>query len=31
VLALEAHQGAVTEPLVYHDRTYHAVGDHTAI
>jgi len=31
VLALEAHQAGVTEPLVYHDRTYHAVGDHTAI
>ncbi len=31
VLALEAHQAGETEPLVYHDRTYHAVGDHTAI
>ena len=31
VLALEAHQAGTTEPLVYHDRTYHAVGDHTAI
>ena len=31
VLALEAHQAGVAEPLVYHDRTYHAVGEHTAI
>ena len=31
VLALEAHQAGAAEPLVYHDRTYHAVGDHTAI
>jgi len=31
VLALEAHAGAPAAPLVYHDRTYHSVGDHTAI
>ncbi len=31
VLALEAHRSAPTEPLVYHDRTYHAVGEHTAL
>ncbi len=31
VLALEAHQAGPTDPLVYHDRTYHAVGEHTAI
>ena len=31
VLALEAHQAGATEPLVYHDRTYHSVGDHTAL
>ena len=31
VLALEAQQDGPTEPLVYHDRTYHAVGDHTAL
>ena len=31
VLALEAHQAGATAPLVYHDRTYHAVGEHTAI
>ena len=31
VLALEAHQAGATEPLVYHDRSYHAVGEHTAI
>jgi len=31
VLALEAHGSAATSPLVYHDRTYHTVGDHTAI
>jgi len=31
LLALEAHQGDAAAPLVYHDRTYHAVGDHTVI
>jgi flavin reductase (DIM6/NTAB) family NADH-FMN oxidoreductase RutF len=31
VLALEATEGAPTSPLVYHDRTYHAVGEDTAI
>ncbi len=31
VLALEAHRAGPTEPLVYHDRTYHAVGEHTAL
>lgn len=31
VLVLEATQGAPTSPLVYHDRTYHAVGEDTAI
>jgi flavin reductase (DIM6/NTAB) family NADH-FMN oxidoreductase RutF len=31
VLALEAVQAASAPPLVYHDRTYHAVGDHTVI
>ena len=31
LLALEAHQGEAAAPLVYHDRTYRAVGDHTGI
>lgn len=31
VLALESVQAGVTAPLVYHDRTYHAVGDHTIL
>jgi len=31
VLALEAHQEGTAAPLVYHDRSYHAVGEHTAI
>ena len=31
VLALEAHQDGSEAPLVYHDRTYHAVGDHTVL
>jgi len=31
VLALETHELAPAAPLVYHDRTYHTVGDHTAI
>src|SRR5919112_766802 len=31
VLALEAHASGPAAPLVYHDRTYHTVGDHTAI
>ena len=31
VLALEAHEAGPMTPLVYHDRTYHTVGDHTAI
>jgi flavin reductase (DIM6/NTAB) family NADH-FMN oxidoreductase RutF len=31
VLALEAVQDGVAAPLVYHDRTYHAVGDHTIL
>ncbi len=31
VLALDASEGAPTAPLVYHDRTYHAVGEDTAI
>ena len=31
ILALEAHESEHTSPLVYHDRTYHTVGDHTAI
>lgn len=31
VLALEAVQSDARPPLVYHDRTYHAVGDHTIL
>jgi flavin reductase (DIM6/NTAB) family NADH-FMN oxidoreductase RutF len=31
ILALEAHETGHASPLVYHDRTYHTVGDHTAI
>lgn len=31
VLALEVHGSGSAAPLVYHDRTYHTVGDHTAI
>jgi flavin reductase (DIM6/NTAB) family NADH-FMN oxidoreductase RutF len=31
VLALEALESGHASPLVYHDRTYHTVGDHTAI
>lgn len=31
VLALDASEGAPTSPLVYHNRTYHAVGENTAI
>ncbi|MET1004811.1 MAG: flavin reductase family protein [Propionibacteriaceae bacterium] len=31
VLALESHQAEPVVPLVYHDRTYHGVGDHSAI
>jgi flavin reductase (DIM6/NTAB) family NADH-FMN oxidoreductase RutF len=31
VLALEAHQAGPAAPLVYHDRTYHAVGEHSAL
>lgn len=31
VLALEAVQSGTTLPLVYYDRTYHAVGDHTIL
>lgn len=31
VLALEATEGGPGMPLVYHDRSYHAVGDHSAI
>jgi flavin reductase (DIM6/NTAB) family NADH-FMN oxidoreductase RutF len=31
ILALEAHEAEHRSPLVYHDRTYHTVGDHTAI
>ena len=31
VLALEAVQSGSAAPLVYHDRTYHAVGDHTVL
>jgi len=31
LLALEAHQDGSAAPLVYHDRTYHAVGDHTVL
>ena len=31
VLALEAHQAGSVAPLVYHDRTYHAVGDDTVL
>jgi hypothetical protein len=31
VLVLEAAQGDLASPLVYHDRTYHAVGEDTAI
>lgn len=31
VLALETRTDAPADPLVYHDRTYHAVGDHTVI
>ena len=31
LLALEAHQGRAATPLVYHDRTYHGVGDHTVL
>jgi flavin reductase (DIM6/NTAB) family NADH-FMN oxidoreductase RutF len=31
VLVLESHQAGTADPLVYHDRTYHAVGDETAI
>jgi flavin reductase (DIM6/NTAB) family NADH-FMN oxidoreductase RutF len=31
VLALETHEPAPAAPLVYHDRTYHTVGDDTAI
>ena len=31
VLALDAAQSDSAAPLVYHDRTYHAVGDHTVL
>jgi len=31
VLVLEAHQAAAGAPLVYYDRSYHAIGDHSAI
>jgi flavin reductase (DIM6/NTAB) family NADH-FMN oxidoreductase RutF len=31
VLAVEVHRSGHAAPLVYHDRTYHTVGDHTAI
>jgi flavin reductase (DIM6/NTAB) family NADH-FMN oxidoreductase RutF len=31
ILALEAHESEHRSPLVYHDRTYHTVGDHTVI
>ena len=31
VLALEAAQSSSAAPLVYHDRTYHAVGEHTVL
>jgi flavin reductase (DIM6/NTAB) family NADH-FMN oxidoreductase RutF len=31
ILALEVHESGHGSPLVYHDRTYHTVGDHTAI
>lgn len=31
VLALQAFEGEAASPLVYHDRTYHAVGDSTVL
>jgi flavin reductase (DIM6/NTAB) family NADH-FMN oxidoreductase RutF len=31
VRVLEAEQPAPAAPLVYHDRTYHSVGDHTVL
>lgn len=31
VLALETHQAEPVVPLVYHDRSYHGVGHHSAI
>ncbi len=31
VLALEVVHAGSTAPLVYHDRTYHALGDHTIL
>jgi flavin reductase (DIM6/NTAB) family NADH-FMN oxidoreductase RutF len=31
VLALEVGGSGPAAPLVYHDRTYHTIGDHTAI